>query len=122
LVARLKNGQTGLFCWLNSPIISEQAVTFVESYVLLRNVMGQRIKSFIWPKIWLQLADCIGNLKNCTRATLAQSVEQLIRNQQVAGSNPAGGSNIQTFSLGALEAAACGRHLAVDGRLGIALQ
>jgi hypothetical protein len=25
-------------------------------------------------------------------ATLAQSVEQLIRNQQVAGSNPAGGS------------------------------
>jgi hypothetical protein len=27
------------------------------------------------------------------RATLAQLVEQLIRNQQVAGSNPAGGSN-----------------------------
>ena len=27
------------------------------------------------------------------RATLAQSVEQLIRNQQVVGSNPTGGSN-----------------------------
>jgi hypothetical protein len=26
-------------------------------------------------------------------ATLAQSVEQLIRNQQVVGSNPTGGSN-----------------------------
>jgi hypothetical protein len=33
-----------------------------------------------------------------TRATLAQSVEQLIRNQQVVGSNPTGGSKkIQGF-------------------------
>jgi hypothetical protein len=32
-------------------------------------------------------------------ATLAQSVEQLIRNQQVVGSNPTGGSNkIKDFS------------------------
>jgi hypothetical protein len=29
-----------------------------------------------------------------TRATLAQLVERLIRNQQVAGSIPAGGSNL----------------------------
>jgi hypothetical protein len=33
------------------------------------------------------------------RATLAQPVEQLIRNQQVVGSNPTGGSNeIKDFS------------------------
>jgi hypothetical protein len=30
--------------------------------------------------------------RSLTEATLAQSVEQLIRNQQVVGSNPTGGS------------------------------
>jgi hypothetical protein len=33
------------------------------------------------------------------RATLAQLVERLIRNQQVAGSTPAGGSNISKIFL-----------------------
>jgi hypothetical protein len=44
-----------------------------------------------WPPVELE-AKARRSRRNGGGATLAQSVEQLIRNQQVVGSNPTGGS------------------------------
>ena len=57
---------------------------------------ARRIGNRVSPRVFLD-APSFANLlfpvsERATEATLAQLVEQLIRNQQVVGSNPTGGS------------------------------
>ena len=60
---------------------------------------GPEIEFSEKPKIWLDKFRKMkyNNSRKSRHATVAQLVEQLIRNQQVAGSSPASSSNPQSF-------------------------